>query len=159
MMFLTAGPDQTLVFGREMGRLLRPGDVLCLRGDLGAGKTLLVQGIAAGLGIKGNVTSPTFTILNVYEGPVPLHHFDLYRLDTAEQLDDIGFDEYTSHGITIIEWSDKFPDRMPDEVLMIEITKAGDNDRLFSITPAGQRYTELCEELMKRCSWLLIQQQ
>ena len=157
MMFLTAGPDQTLAFGREMGRLLRPGDNICLNGDLGAGKTLLVQGIAAGLDIKGNVTSPTFTILNVYEGPVPVHHFDLYRLDAAEQLDDIGFDEYTSCGITIIEWSDKFPDRMPDETLMIEIAKAGDNDRLFSITPVGQRYTGLCEELTKRCSWLLIQ--
>lgn len=157
MQFISRSPEQTSVFGACLGELLQPGDVLCLTGDLGAGKTLLVQGVAQGLDLDETVTSPTFTVLNVYEGAVPVYHFDLYRLEWEEQLDDIGFDEFTDGaGIAIIEWPDKFPGRMPDEVLEVSITKAGDNVRLFSVTAKGHRYEVLCEELKQSCSWLLI---
>lgn len=157
MQFISRSPEQTGVFGACLGELLRSGDVICLTGDLGAGKTLLVQGIAQGLELDETVTSPTFTVMNVYEGAMTVYHFDLYRLEWEEQLDDIGFDEFVdSADIAIIEWPDKFPDRMPDEALEVSITKAGDNVRLVSVTPKGHRYEVLCEELREGCSWLLI---
>ena len=153
MQFLSHSPEETLSFGKRLGKLLQPGDVLCLSGDLGAGKTLFVQGLAQGLRLPDEVTSPTFTVLNIYEGQVTMYHFDLYRLDWPEQLDDIGFDEYTNNdGIAVIEWPEKFPDRMPEEALRIAITKAGDNGRLFSVTFCGCRYESLYEELKRDAS-------
>ena len=156
MQFISHSAEQTTTLGRQLAKLLQPGDVLCLSGDLGAGKTLLVQGITAGLALADQATSPTFTILNVYDGPTPVYHFDLYRLEWPWQLDDIGFAEFTdTDGIAIIEWPDKFPDHMPREALRIEITKADENVRLFSITAHGSRYQQLQEELSKDCYWLL----
>lgn len=158
MLFLSNSPADTLSFGEELGQLLREGDHICLTGDLGAGKTLLVQGLAKGLSIGEEVTSPTFSILNVYPGLVPLYHFDLYRLEYEDQLEDIGFDEYTDRtGVAVIEWSEKFPDRMPEDRVMINISKKDDHVRLFSVTATGCRHTSLCEELREKCSWLLIQ--
>jgi len=133
--------------------LLQEGSVLCLIGDLGAGKTLLVQGIAQGLGLNEEITSPTFTVMNVYEGTIPVYHFDLYRLESPEQLVDIGFDEYTNAGgIAIIEWPDKFPGFMPDSYLRIELIKTGDNDRLIKVSPQGAHHHLLYEELKQACS-------
>jgi tRNA threonylcarbamoyladenosine biosynthesis protein TsaE len=153
MKIVSTAPEETFSFGRRLGQLLREGDVLCLIGDLGAGKTLLVQGIADGLGLSEEVTSPTFTVMNVYEGTTPVYHFDLYRLEWPEQLEDIGFDEYTNaDGIAIIEWPDKFPDFMPDSYLRIELTKIGDNDRLITVAAQGARYHLLYEELTRDCS-------
>ena len=153
MQFLSHSPEETQAFGKRLGKLLQPGDVLCLSGDLGAGKTLFVQGLAKGLLLPNEVTSPTFTVLNIYEGQITMYHFDLYRLDWPEQLDDIGFDEYTNNdGIAVIEWPEKFPDRMPEEALRIAITKAGDNGRLFSVTFCGCRYESLYEELKRDAS-------
>jgi tRNA threonylcarbamoyladenosine biosynthesis protein TsaE len=120
MEIVSTAPEQSFSFGRQLGQLLQEGSVLCLIGDLGAGKTLLVQGIAQGLGLNEEITSPTFTVMNVYEGTIPVYHFDLYRLESPEQLVDIGFDEYTNAGgIAIIEWPDKFPGFMPDSYLRI----------------------------------------
>lgn len=151
----THEPAATFAFGRTLGRLLAAGDVVCLTGDLGAGKTLLVQGIAVGLDIGEDVTSPTFTILQVYEtGRLPLYHFDLYRLDNENQLDDIGFAHYAGgDGVAVIEWADKFPAAMPDEHLLIELTggDGGESGRLIELTPAGGRYRHLCEELSDKC--------
>lgn len=158
MIFLSASPEDTLSFGEQLGQLLRDGDHICLTGDLGAGKTLLVQGLAKGLAIKEEVTSPTFTILQVYSGPVTLYHFDLYRLEYEDQLDDIGFDEYTGNtGAAVIEWSEKFPDRLPEDRITITITKTRDSERLLAVTAAGCHHRSLCEELKGKCSWLLIQ--
>jgi len=150
----TQNPDATFAFGHILGQRLATGDVVCLVGDLGAGKTLLAQGVAAGLGVSDDVTSPTFTILQVYEtGRLPLYHFDLYRLDNAAELDDIGFVEYTGDdGVAVVEWADRFAAAMPDEHLRIELKEGtGKSDRLIELTPSGQRYRDLCEELREKC--------
>jgi tRNA threonylcarbamoyladenosine biosynthesis protein TsaE len=146
---ITTGPAETLELGRRLGQLLQDDDVLCLTGDLGAGKTLITQGIAAALGVKQPVTSPTFTVLNIYEGNLPVYHFDLYRLEHPEELEDIGFDEYTSAGgIVIIEWADKFPGNMPEEYLQITLNRGTENEeRRISFLPNGKRYEQICEEL------------
>lgn len=153
MEIVSTAPEKTFSFGRQLGQLLQEGSVLCLIGDLGAGKTLLVQGIAQGLGLNEEITSPTFTVMNVYEGNIPVYHFDLYRLESPEQLVDIGFDEYTNAGgIAIIEWPDKFPGFMPDSYLRIELIKTGDNDRLIKVSSQGAHHHLLYEELKQACS-------
>ncbi len=153
MEIVSTAPEQSFSFGRQLGQLLQEGSVICLIGNLGAGKTLLVQGIAQGLGLNEEITSPTFTVMNVYEGTIPVYHFDLYRLESPEQLVDIGFDEYTNAGgIAIIEWPDKFPGFMPDSYLRIELIKTGDNDRLIKVSPQGAHHHLLYEELKQACS-------
>lgn len=145
----TSSPEETLAIGRELAKLTSPGDVICLAGDLGAGKTLLVQGMAQALGVQDKVVSPTFTIMNVYSGPITIYHFDLYRLEQAAELRDIGFDEYLGgDGVAIIEWPDKFPDDLPKEKLWIKITAGpGSDDRLLTIECQGPRYQKFCKEL------------
>lgn len=147
--FTTANPCETFALGEELAAGLVSGDVICLSGDLGAGKTLFAQGIAAGLGVREGVTSPTYTILHVYDGGcLPIFHFDLYRLEHPDQLDDIGFDEYSSSdGVVIIEWADKFAARMPDENLWVELKAADGAARMITMKPSGARYDKLCEEL------------
>ncbi|WP_312561872.1 tRNA (adenosine(37)-N6)-threonylcarbamoyltransferase complex ATPase subunit type 1 TsaE [Anaerospora sp.] len=153
MEIVSTAPEQSFSFGRQLGQLLQEGSVICLIGNLGAGKTLLVQGIAQGLGLNEEITSPTFTVMNVYEGTIPVYHFDLYRLESPEQLVDIGFDEYTNAGgIAIIEWPDKFPGFMPDSYLRIELIKTGDNDRLIKVSHQGAHHHLLYEELKQACS-------
>lgn len=115
--YVSCGPEETLGLGEVLGRVLTPHDVLVLTGDLGAGKTQLVKGVARGMGVRGDVTSPTFTIEMVYEGGgMPLYHFDLYRLDAPEQLDDVGlFDALGVDGPCLIEWGEQFADEIGDE--------------------------------------------
>ena len=152
----TTSPEETFAFGQCLARVLGKGQVVCLAGDLGAGKTLLVQGLAKGLGIKDIVNSPTFTILNVYEADFPIYHFDLYRLEYAEELFDIGFYEYTEgQGLSIIEWPDKFPGELPDEYLWIDV-KNGDhtNERFLQVRACGVTYEHICEELKQICPFL-----
>lgn len=144
----TQSAEETYAFGSRLAKLLQPGDVLCLIGTLGAGKTLFVQGITAGMEATDQAISPTFTIMNVYEGKVPIYHFDLYRLDYPEQLFDIGFDEYVgSQGIALIEWADKFPDQMPRDYLRIEIVPQEAAKRLICLTAFGLRPQQIIEEL------------
>ncbi len=114
--FVTHSQAETIAVGEQLGRELAAGDVLVLTGDLGAGKTQLTKGIAAALGCEGDVTSPTFTIEMVYEGGrLPLYHFDLYRLDDAEQLEDIGlYDVLGADGVCVIEWGEQFADELGD---------------------------------------------
>lgn len=149
LIFKTNSPEDTFAFGQKMAGLVSTGDVLCLSGELGAGKTLLVQGIGAGLQVGDVVTSPTFTILNVYAADLPIYHFDLYRLEHPDELADIGFYEYIEgDGLAIIEWPDKFSEELPDEYLWVEM-KTGDspNERLLCLHPRGARYEQFCEEL------------
>ncbi|MDU2064190.1 MAG: tRNA (adenosine(37)-N6)-threonylcarbamoyltransferase complex ATPase subunit type 1 TsaE [Sporomusaceae bacterium] len=128
--------------------LLKDGDVLALEGDLGAGKTFFVQQITKVLAPDSEATSPTFTVLQVYEGTVEIHHFDLYRLESIEELEDIGFYEYTTYGISLIEWPDQFREALPSNYLWITIEKgAGEEERIFQFQPQGKRYEFLCEEL------------
>lgn len=154
--FKSNSPEETFAFGQSLGKILGAGQVICLAGDLGAGKTLLVQGLSKTLGIEDVVSSPTFTILNVYESVFPIYHFDLYRLNYAEELFDIGFYEYTEgNGLSIIEWPDKFPGELPEEYLWIDIKTADHvNERIFQVRAKGSRYEQICEELKKLCPFL-----
>ena len=123
--FVTTTTEETIALGARLGSALCAGDVLVLTGDLGAGKTQLTKGIARGMGITDDVTSPTFNILMVYEGgAMPLYHFDLYRLDDPDQLEDIGFyDALEGDGPCVIEWGEQFADEIGDERLDVFLTR------------------------------------
>ncbi len=140
----------TEALGRLLGSLAADGDVYCLTGDLGAGKTLLSRGIAAGLGADtADVNSPTFAIMNVYEGRLEMRHFDLYRIQDADELYNTGFGEYCgTDGVTVVEWGELFLSELPEEYLhiTIEIDGAG---RKIILKPLGARYEKLCREVEK----------
>ncbi len=139
--------EETEKFGLFLGENLRPGDVVCLNGDLGAGKTTLTKSIAKGLGIDDYVTSPTFTIVNEYYGKTDLYHIDTYRLDDMVDVDYLGFDEYFySDGVTIVEWAEKIRDALPEEYMEINI-KSHDDKRDLDINYVGNRFDELKEKL------------
>ena len=137
--YVSASTDQTIKLGQALGALLRPGDVLVLTGDLGAGKTQLTKGLAAGMGVADDVTSPTFTIEMVYEGAeMPLYHFDLYRLDDPGQLEDTGlFDVLGGDGTCVIEWGEQFADEIGPERLDVFLTRL-DDEAVGGQEPARQ---------------------
>lgn len=126
--FFTGSREETIALGEKIGRSLEAGDVLVLTGDLGAGKTQLTKGIAAGMGVVGDVTSPTFTIEMVYEGAeMPLYHFDLYRLDDPDQLEDTGiFDVLGADGVCSIEWGEQFAEEIGDARVDVFVTRLED---------------------------------
>lgn len=136
---LTNSPAETRALGRRLAEMLRPGDVLLLWGDLGAGKSEMTRGIAEGLGVTSPVTSPSFTILNVYdEGSIPLYHFDWYRLNSVDELYEMGMDEYLGgDGVAVVEWPSQCPEAIPESHLAIRLTPVGDNARDVRITPMG----------------------
>ena len=114
--------------GRQLAGGLRSGDVVALFGDLGAGKTAFTRGLAAGLGCTGRVTSPTFTIVNEYEGPLPLFHFDMYRLSGEEDLFDIGWEDYLSRrGVCVVEWSERIAAALPADTIRVDIRRCGEH--------------------------------
>ena len=122
MKTITTGEGETVKKGKELGSALKAGDIVALYGDLGAGKTAFTRGIAAGLGIKAHVSSPTFTIVNEYPGKIPLFHFDLYRLADEAELFDIGWHDYLERGgVCVIEWSEKAATAMPPEAVTVNI--------------------------------------
>lgn len=148
----TQSPEETKALGEKIAIFLQPGDILCLNGDLGAGKTAFSQGVARGLGITGPVTSPTFTLINEYQGRLPLYHFDVYRLEGPEAMDDLGYEEYfEGQGVCLVEWSKLVEEVLPQERLEINITRIGDaeQERQLEFLPSGDRYLQLVEELMK----------
>ena len=150
--FTSHSEDDTIFLGTWLGRALRQGCVVGLKGDLGAGKTCLVKGIAFGInGIPGeHVTSPTFTILQEYNGNIPIYHFDAYRLSGTDDLEAIGFYEYVyNDGISIIEWADKISTALPDECLIVDIEISGLNDRTFNFSASGLKHREILEKLKK----------
>ena len=124
----TSSTVETIELGRRLGELLRAGDVLVLTGDLGAGKTQLTKGIARGMGVEGDVTSPTFTIEMVYQGTdLELDHFDLYRLDDPDQLEDTGlFDVLGADGVCVIEWGEQFADEIGDARVDVFVRRLDD---------------------------------
>lgn len=126
--FRTSSTAETIELGRRLGELLRAGDVLVLTGDLGAGKTQLTKGIARGMGVEGDVTSPTFTIEMVYQGTdLELDHFDLYRLDDPDQLEDTGlFDVLGADGVCVIEWGEQFADEIGDARVDVFVRRLDD---------------------------------
>lgn len=139
--------EETKKFGKLLGENLNPGDVLCLNGDLGAGKTTLTKSIAEGLGIDDYVTSPTFTIVNEYYGNKNLYHIDTYRLDDEFDVDYLGFDEYFySDGVTVVEWAEKIREALPEEYIEINI-KPCENYRELEINYIGDRFNKLKEKI------------
>jgi tRNA threonylcarbamoyladenosine biosynthesis protein TsaE len=140
--------EKTKDIGHKLGKLLDKKSILCLIGDLGAGKTTLTQSIAKGLEVDDYITSPTFTIVNEYEGRVPLYHFDVYRIGSSDEMYDIGFDEYiNSDGVCIIEWANLIEDILPDEYLYIDL-KYKENGREMILNPKGEKYEEIIKELL-----------
>ena len=125
--------------GERLAHCLRPGDVLLLLGDLGAGKSELTRGIAKGLNVAGPVASPSFTILNVYDdGTITLYHFDWYRLNSAEELYEMGMDEYLGgDGIAVIEWPSQCPEAIPEDYLEVKIVPMDETTREITLTPCG----------------------
>ena len=148
--FISRSQAQTRRLGVRLGELLQAGDVICLVGELGAGKTRLAQGIGQGLRIVGPITSPSFTLINEYrqeQARLPLYHMDLYRLGAVKEVLTLGLDEYFyGEGICVIEWADRAPDALPAEHLWIELRYINEADRGLLMKAVGKRYQELLRE-------------
>ena len=126
--------EETHTIGIKIGKSSKSGDVYGLYGDLGTGKTILAKGIAAGLGITEDVTSPTFNLLEIYEGRKKLYHFDLYRIESSIELDQLFFEEYWENdGISVIEWAERAENRLPANTVKIRIEYINDNNRKIKI--------------------------
>ena len=121
----TRTPEETYALGEKIGAAAKPGQIYTLNGDLGVGKTVFTQGVAAGLGIKEPVNSPTFTIIQVYEeGRLPFYHFDVYRIGDIEEMEEIGYDDYfLGEGICLIEWANLIEELLPENIIRITIEK------------------------------------
>jgi tRNA threonylcarbamoyladenosine biosynthesis protein TsaE len=133
--------DDTRDFGRRLAALLRPGDLVLLAGPLGAGKTALVQGIGAGLGVRGAVTSPTFVIARVHGGDLPLVHADAYRLgdkpDPRAEIDDLDLDASAEDAVTVVEWGEGLVEHLNDAYLQVRIDRLEDDTRVIDLIPHG----------------------
>ncbi|MFS0645788.1 tRNA (adenosine(37)-N6)-threonylcarbamoyltransferase complex ATPase subunit type 1 TsaE [Siminovitchia sp. 179-K 8D1 HS] len=142
---VAALPEKTFAIGEKLGRLLEAGDVILLEGGLGAGKTTFTKGLAAGLGVRKTVNSPTFTIIKEYEGRLPLYHMDVYRLE--DSFEDLGFDEYfDGDGVTVVEWARFIKEQLPQERLAVELHHLDGQNRKIVFKPCGSRYEALCKE-------------
>ena len=150
-------PEQTQLLGSYVGELAQKGDVVLLVGELGTGKTCLVQGIAHGLAIKEYAFSPSFVLLREYHGRLPLYHIDLYRLDRIEEIADLGLEEYFyGKGVCVVEWAEKGPEIVPQESLLISLhyISTSETERSSHLKPRGERYRELTKQLtMKGDLW------
>lgn len=126
MEFESNSPEETFEFGKEMGRKAKPGDIITLSGDLGVGKTVFAQGFAEGLDIIEPINSPTFTIIQVYEGGrLPLYHFDVYRIADPEEMYEIGFEDYFfGEGVCLVEWANLISELLPENITKVEIKKS-----------------------------------
>lgn len=143
------GLKSTEEFGKKLGLVLKGGDFIALTGGLGAGKTTLTKSIGLGLGVEDYITSPTFALINEYKGRVDVFHFDVYRLESEEELLDLGYEDYFySDGVTIVEWSNKIEELLPKDRININIEK-GENleERLIKLSGEGNRYREIVKEL------------
>ena len=141
MEITTNSPAETESVGASLAAKLEPGSVIAFTGDLGAGKTAFTRGLAKGLGIEERVTSPTFTIVNEYEGGrLPLFHFDMYRLDSADELFDIGWEDYLARGgVCAVEWSENIADALEEDTIRVDIRRGEhDSQRVITITGGGQ---------------------
>lgn len=136
--YTTAGEEQTEALGVRLGQLIQPGAVIAYTGDLGAGKTAFTRGLARGLGIPDRVTSPTFTVVNEYEGGrLPLFHFDMYRLGSSDELFDIGWEDYLARGgVCAVEWSENVADALERDTVRVDIRRGGEESRrVISVEP------------------------
>ncbi len=156
---ITKNPEATKQIGKNLGQNLSAGSIVALTGELGSGKTTFVQGIGKGLRIRSLIKSPSFVIINEYDGPLPLYHFDLYRLDNAEEILSLGYEEYfyEKRGIVVIEWAKKIEDFLPEEYLEINLEimnpvgKGFSNSvNLYERKISGQAYGASYKEVIKR---------
>jgi len=147
---VTESPTATELLGEQLGMLLQQGDFLALRGDLGSGKTRFASGVARGLGIPPAtpITSPTFTLMNIYQGRLPLYHFDLYRLSGDDDVINLGFDEYFSgNGVSLVEWAERLVQELPAQRLEITFSYLSEERRKIDLLPVGKRFVTLLEHL------------
>ncbi len=150
--FVSRSSEETQQLGEQLGRLVNPGDVFLLVGGLGAGKTNLTQGLARGLGVKEYTRSPTFTLVNEYHGRLPLYHMDLYRVESPEEIADLGLEEYLyGQGVAVIEWADRAVFLWPKEYLLVRMEYVSPTRRRIKLEAVGSRYERLIDEL-HRCS-------
>ena len=146
----TNSPKQTGLVAQSLANLIKDDLIICLEGDLGAGKTLFTQNFCKALNVKEIVTSPTFNLMNVYEGDKRIYHFDLYRLENEEDLEEIGFYEYSDvdDEVVLIEWPDRFFACMPEDYLHIKIERTeNEQSRILTINIIGNKYNGIYEEL------------
>lgn len=150
---VTRSAAETIALGRQLGALLRPGDLVLLFAPFGAGKTHLTKGIAGAFGVdEADVNSPSFVLINEYEadrahGRIPLHHVDLYRVETPDELATVGLDDVLDDGLAIIEWAERAADWWPREHLAIFIEHTGENERTLRFVPRGERYAAIVAQM------------
>ncbi len=152
----TKSPSETIRLGKRIGGLLRPGGVVALVGELGAGKTQFIKGLAEGVGVgkPTYISSPSFTLINEYPGRVPFYHVDLFRLEREKDAEELGLEDYfQGDGITAIEWADKIPSLLPKEMLLIHIAYTGKNSRSLEIIGKGKHYEDLVKGLSEFGIW------
>ena len=153
MLIHTHSERETVQLGNRIGKVLRSGDIVALAGELGTGKTRLIKGLAAGIGVERahHIASPSFTLIQEYQGRIPFYHIDLYRLTTKEDAEDLGIEEYLAReGITAIEWADRIPSLLPKELLWITLHYRNTHTRSVRLLGKGIRYEALLEELKRR---------
>lgn len=146
MEFITNSPEETQTFGRLFSQMLEPGDVVALIGDLGSGKTCLTSGICKGLEVENEVTSPTFVLINEYEGRLPVYHFDFYRLVSEKEIWNLGIDDYVNgDGICIIEWAERGLSLLPDSRIEVHLTtifqNGSESTRQFKINKIDKPFS------------------
>lgn len=146
---LTHSTEGTMELGELFGQCACDGLFIALSGDLGAGKTHFIQGLARGMHIPGVISSPTFNIMNYYEGSLPLKHFDFYRLDTEEDLYNIGWEEYGTGGVVVCEWADMYPNLIPEDAICIKISLLGETERKIEISWGEKAPESVIKEIKK----------
>lgn len=147
---ITHYPEQTQEIGSALGELTQAGDSIFLVGDLGAGKTCFTQGFAWGVGFDGYASSPSFVLVREYDGRKKVYHIDLYRLDSIEEISDLGIDDMMEEGICVIEWADKAFDWLPQEHLLITFEHMAENNRRLCFEPKGNRYQQIIDKMREK---------
>jgi len=145
----TATPSATRKLGERIGRMLRAGDVVLLSGELGAGKTVLAQGIGRGLGVWDPIKSSSFVIMNEYDGErLRLYHADLYRLEAPEQVAELALAELAAGGVLVVEWPERAPDELPEQHLLVRLSYDGAKRRIVEVEAVGERYQAIVDRLL-----------
>ena len=150
VVFNSKSPSETIRIGKQMGRLLQRRDVVALVGELGAGKTQFIKGLAQGVGVGKSVyvSSPSFTLINEYKGEIPFYHIDLYRLEEEKEAEELGLEEYFhGEGITAVEWADRIPSLLPGELLCVNIHYMAKQTRSIELVAKGKRYLNLLNQI------------